>query len=58
MDFNKFNLIGKDYWTQDSVRNWVGCDLLDRMHEMGGIGYTAGRSKENPLGPKPHPDYL
>ena len=60
MNFDKFNLIvSADDWTQGAVRDWDWCNMLDEIHEtIPGEGYSQGRTKENPLGPNPHPDYL
>ena len=60
MEYNEFNLIvSADDWKQGTVRDWDWCNILDRVHEtVPGQGYTSGRSKEMPLGPNPHTDYL
>ena len=59
MNYAEFNLINSaDDWTQGAIRDWDWCNLLDEFYEAGKGGYNMNRSKTNPLGPNPHPDYL
>ena len=31
MNYNKFNQVSSSSWTQDAVKQWKECDVLDKL---------------------------
>ena len=44
MDYDKFNIIGENKWTVDSILDWEECSVLDEIQSYE-YGYTWGYTK-------------
>lgn len=44
MDYDKFNIIGENKWTADSILDWEECSVLDEIQSYE-YGYTWGYTK-------------